>query len=94
VERKLKVEGFRMGVDLILKSRHKLYMNSQRFAEYTSTVLLPSIDGLRSNEEFADKEAGLLMDNCPIHIQAEILQTLADHRVKVITFPPHTTYIF
>jgi hypothetical protein len=41
VERKLKIEGFRMGVDLILKSRHKIYMNSQLFAEYISTVLLP-----------------------------------------------------
>jgi hypothetical protein len=94
VERKLKIKGFRMGVYLILKSRHKLYMNSQRSVEYISTVLLPYIDRLRSNEEFADKEAVLLMDNCPIHIQAEILQTLADHRVKVITFPPHTADVF
>jgi hypothetical protein len=55
---------------------------------------LPYIDELRSNEEFADKEAILLMDNCSIHVQAETLQTLADHRVKVITFPPHTTHMF
>jgi hypothetical protein len=34
------------------------------------------------------------MDNCSIHVQAEILQMLAGHRVKVITFPPHTTHIF
>jgi hypothetical protein len=34
------------------------------------------------------------MDNCSIHVQVETLQTLADHRVKVITFPPHTTHIF
>jgi hypothetical protein len=71
-----------MGVDLILKSRHMPYMNSQLFAEYISTVLLPYIDKLRSNEEFADKEAVLLMDNCSIHVEAETLQALADHRGK------------
>jgi hypothetical protein len=67
VERKLKIEGFIMGIDLILKSRHKPYMNSQRFAGYISTVLLPYIDELQSNKEFADKEAVLLMDNYSIH---------------------------
>jgi hypothetical protein len=94
VERKRKIAGFGMGVHLILKSRHKLYMNSQLFAECIPTVLLPYIDKLRSNEEFADKEAVLLIDNCSIHVQAETLQALADHRMKVITFSPHTTHIF
>jgi hypothetical protein len=44
VVRKLIIEGFRMGVDLILKSRYKPYMNSQlftdafqRFSFHTST---------------------------------------------------------
>jgi hypothetical protein len=57
VERKFKIEGFRMGVDLILKSQDKPDMNWQLFAEYISTVLLPYIDELQSNEGFADKEA-------------------------------------
>jgi hypothetical protein len=94
VERKLRIEGFRMGMDLILKSRHKPSMSSQLFAECISMVLLPYIDELRSNEEFADQEAVLFMDNCLIHVQAETWQMLADHRVKVITLPPHTTLIF
>jgi hypothetical protein len=46
------------------------------------------------NEEFASQEAVLLIDNCSMHVQVETLQTLADHRVKMITFPPHTTHIF
>jgi hypothetical protein len=94
VERKPKIEEFRMGVDLILKALQKPDVNSQLFAKYISTVLLPYIDKLRSNEEFAHKEAVLLMDNCSIHLQAETLQMLADHRVKVINFPPHTTQVF
>jgi hypothetical protein len=49
---------------------------------------------LRSDEEFAYKEAILLMANYSIHLQLETLQIIADHQVKVITFPRHTTQIF
>jgi hypothetical protein len=93
VERLLKRQGFRFGVDFIIRKRNKSYMNSQLFSEYISTVLLPYIDELRTNDEFANKEIVLLMDNCCIHVQAETLQMLTNHRVKVITFPPHTSYI-
>jgi hypothetical protein len=34
------------------------------------------------------------MDNCSVHAQGDTLQMLADHRVRVLTFPPHTTHIF
>jgi hypothetical protein len=40
-------EGFRPGVDLILKHRNKLDMSSQLFAECISAVLLSYVDGLR-----------------------------------------------
>jgi hypothetical protein len=83
-----------MGVDLIIKRRSKPSMNSQLFAEYISTVLLLEIDKLRSNEKFTDTEAVLLMDHCSIHVRRETLQMLADHQVKVITFPPQTSHIF
>jgi hypothetical protein len=46
VERRFKSEGFRLGVDLILKHRNKPYMSSQLFAEYIPTVLLPYVDEL------------------------------------------------
>jgi hypothetical protein len=94
VERKLERAGNRLGVDFILRRRSKPYMSSQLFAEYISKVLFPCIDELRSNEEFADKEAVLLMDNYSIHVQMETLQMIADHQIKVIAFPPHTTQIF
>jgi hypothetical protein len=69
-------------------------MSSQFFAEYISTVLLPYVDELRSNEEFADKKAVVLMDDCSVQVQGDTLQMLADHRVKVLTFLPHTTHLF
>jgi hypothetical protein len=94
IETQLKQVGFRIGVDLILKRRSKPYMSSELFAEYISTIVLLYIEELRSNCEFADRDAILLMDNYSIHTRAETLQKLADSRVKVITFPPHTTHIF
>jgi hypothetical protein len=69
-------------------------MSSQLFTEYISTVLLPYFDELRPNEEFADNEAAPLMDNCSVHVQGDTLQMSADHRVKMLRFPPHTTHIF
>jgi hypothetical protein len=44
VERMLKIQGFRMGVDFIPSKRSKPYMNSQLFTEYSQTVRLPYIE--------------------------------------------------
>ena len=90
----LKVEGFRMGLDLILEHRKKPYLTAELFHQYVTTVLLPFIDELRTNDEFAGKTAILLMDNCSIHTRPSVLLHLKEHNVKVITFPPHTTQIF
>jgi hypothetical protein len=87
VERLLKRQGFRFGVDFIIRKRNKPYMNSQLFSEYISTVPLPGIDELRTTDEFGDKEAVLPMDNCCLHGEAETRQMLADHRVKVMFLP-------
>jgi hypothetical protein len=81
MERKVKREGFRMGIDLPLKRRNRPDMNSQLFTECISTVVLQYIDELRSDEEFPEKEAVLLMDNCSIHMRSDTLQMLADHQV-------------
>jgi hypothetical protein len=86
VGRKLKTEGFRIGLGLILKRRNKSDMNFEHFTEYLSTFLLRYIYELWSNEEFADKEAVLLMDNCFIYTRSKTLQMFADHQMKVITF--------
>jgi hypothetical protein len=64
------------------------------FQQYVTSVLIPSIERLGTNPEFTDEPATLLMDNCSIHTRPEILATVRDHTVKVITFPPHTIQIF
>jgi hypothetical protein len=90
----LKIEGFRMGVDIVLEHRQKAYATATLLQQYVTSVLIPFIERLRTNPEFTGKSAVLLMDNCSVHTRTEVLATLRDHNVKVITFPPHTTQIF
>jgi hypothetical protein len=58
----------------------KPHMNSQLVAEYVSTVPLPYLDKLQSNEKWANKDALLLKDNCSIHVRREILPILVISR--------------
>jgi hypothetical protein len=83
-----------MGVDLILERRHNPYMTAALFQQYVTTVLVPFINRVRTNDQLAGKPAILLMDNCPFHTRPEVLTMLREHDIKVITFPPHTTRIF
>jgi hypothetical protein len=83
VERTLRIDGFRTGIDLILRQRSKASMNSELFNEYFSAVLLPYINALRSKPEFRDKDTVLLMDNCSVHVRSGTLQMLVNHHVKV-----------
>jgi hypothetical protein len=91
---RLKTEGFRMGVGLILERRQKPYMTAALFQQYVITVLIPFINRIRTNDQLAGKPAILLMDNCSLHTRPEVLEMLREHDVKVITFPPHTTQVF
>jgi hypothetical protein len=90
----LKIEGFRMGLDMVLEHRQKADVTATLFQQHITSVLIPLIERLRTNSEFTSKLAILLMDNCSIHTRPEVLATLRNHNVKVITFPPHTTEIF
>jgi hypothetical protein len=52
---------------LILKNWRKPHMRAELFDEYLSTVLLPSIEELRSSEQFAGRQADLVTDNCGVY---------------------------
>jgi len=87
----LRKSVIRMEINLILRHRNRSYMITQLFDECVSTVLIPYIDGLHINEEFIEKEAILLMDNCSIHASNDILAELREHHMEVIIFPPRVT---
>jgi hypothetical protein len=83
-----------MGVALLLECRQKPYMTAALFQQYVTTVLIPFINRVRTNDQLAGKPAILFMDNCPFHMRREVLKMLREHNVRVITFPPHTSQVF
>jgi hypothetical protein len=83
-----------MGVDMVLEHRRKACVTATLFQQYAISVLIPFIEMLRTNPEFTGKSAILLLDNCFIHTRPEVLATLRNHNVKMITFPPHIIQIF
>jgi hypothetical protein len=48
----LKIEGFRMGVGMVLEHREKVYVAATFFQQYVTSVLIPFIEKLRKNLEF------------------------------------------
>jgi hypothetical protein len=91
---RLKTAAFRLGVDLILAHRQQPYMTAALFQQYVTTVLIPFINRVRTNDQLAGKPAILLMENCSIHTRPDVPQRVREHCVKVIAFPPHTTQVF
>jgi hypothetical protein len=90
----LKIEEFRMGVDMVLEHRQKACVTAILFRHYVTSGLIPFIEKLQIDPEFTGKSAILLLDNCSIHTRPEVLATLREHSMKVIAFPPHATQIF
>jgi hypothetical protein len=59
----LKIERFRMSVDMILEHRQKPYITATLFQQHATTVLIPFTERFRTNQEFRRKSPILLMDN-------------------------------
>jgi hypothetical protein len=91
VVEQLKIKELHMGVDMIVKHKQKPHITAIAFQQYVTTVLIPFIKRLRTNQEIRGKSTILLMDNCSIHTKPEILATLREHNVKIITFSPYAT---
>jgi hypothetical protein len=85
----LKKGDGRFGTESVLKAREKAYLNTEIFLGHIRMVFMPNL-----NEQFADEDAVLSMDNCPSHVDEEVSTILRDVRVRIITWPPHTTHVF
>jgi hypothetical protein len=75
----LKIEGFRVGTEIILKKREKSCVNDELLRESISTILLPHLPTVRSNLRLAAEPAVLLMDNCSVHIRESTLRDFVAH---------------
>ena len=60
---KPEIEGFRMGLDFRLEHRQKPHLSAALFQQYVRNALIPFIDDIWTNGEFAGKPAILLIDN-------------------------------
>jgi hypothetical protein len=87
-------KGFQFGADLIRRHRKTANVNTERFKEYITMALIFYVNELRVLDEFAEKEAILLMDKDPSHPKDEILSILTWVWIKGTNFAPRTTHIF
>jgi hypothetical protein len=62
VREQLKKHSVRFGVDFVLKSNSKPYINAEIFLNSIRTVFLPQLAELRTLDEFAEEIGVLLMD--------------------------------
>jgi hypothetical protein len=59
---KLKIEGFRTGMAMVLEHRKKAYVTATLFQQYVTCVPIPFIERLRTNPEFTGKSVIVLME--------------------------------
>jgi hypothetical protein len=85
VQEQPRKHGVRFRRDLILKSNHRPYVNTEIFLDYIKTVFLSYLVWLRGLDEFAIKGAILLMDNYSDHVTDHVIRLLTEGRVRVIT---------
>jgi hypothetical protein len=94
VRRCFSTTGLRIGTNLILRQRNKACIDSKLFLHKIRRVFLPHLSNLRSCPELADEEAVLFMDNCRPHVAQDVVDSLTQEGVRVMTFAPHTPNIF
>jgi hypothetical protein len=94
VRENLKKRGVRFDADFILKVRSNPSINGEFFLDYIRTVFLSNLNELRALEEFAERDAIVLMKNCPSHVADEVLGFLRHAQVRVTTWALHMTQLF
>jgi hypothetical protein len=87
-------KGVRENIDLQIKIVDSLYVTREIFIEYVCSILIPTVKSNRLLPGCQNKPAILFCDNCASHCSDEVKWELAEHRILLITYPPHTSHIF
>jgi hypothetical protein len=87
-------EGWRDGQDFLIRSNDSSYVTHEIFKEYLTRVVVPYFLTTRESLHLGPLTGVLLCDNCASHVDDEIMSMLANHNIRVVTFPPHTTHLF
>jgi hypothetical protein len=94
LRKRLRHHGVRMGVDLVLKQRSKLYLDACLFFEYVNIIFLSCLTEPWGTEELETHGAVLLIDNCSSHMSHNAIAVLTRKTKEIIPFAPHTIHIF
>jgi hypothetical protein len=86
--------GLRQDEDAMVRRRNPAYVSEELFFEYVSDVVIPYVDSLRSQPQFENQPAILLMDSALPHVSERVLRLLGENMIKAVVFPAHTTNIF
>ena len=86
--------GIREGIDLNIRVGNTSYVTRDDFCTHISEKFIPLVEDTRNITGCQDKKSLLFLDNCSCHLDNEMLRKLADHKVILITYPPHTSGLF
>ena len=94
IDEEVKQAGIREGEDYLIRYQENSFVTIEIFSDYINEVFLPYVEQLRQNQLYAGKTTVLLCGNCSPHIDAALLQQLAMKKVRIVTFPLHSSHLF
>jgi hypothetical protein len=87
-------DGIEENVDLKVHAGQSAYVDAILFHDYLRDVLISGIENFREANETPDSLAVLFLDNCSSDLTEHIIGLLSAHKIKIFTFPPHSSGIF
>jgi hypothetical protein len=87
-------DGTTENVALKVHVGRSAYADAILFHDYLRDILIPRIENFREANETPDSPAIHFMDNCSSHLTEHIIGLLSAHKIKILTFPPHSSGIF
>jgi hypothetical protein len=87
-------DGWRDGQNFLIRSNDTSYVTRPIVKESLRDVVLKYFNTARETMHLENFAGVLLCDNCPSHIDEEVMVMLARKNIRLITFPPHTSHLF
>jgi hypothetical protein len=86
-------EGWRDGLDFMIRSNDTSYVTRPILTEYVTSVILPYFATTREMH-LQDFTGVILCDNCSSHIDEAIKKLLTENNIRLVTFPLRTSHLF
>jgi hypothetical protein len=86
--------GVRNGIGLRVKIAESPYVTKELILQCLRDVMIPSIESTRELPGCQGKPVIIFCDHHSCHCFDDILQELVNHRIVLITYPPHALHFF